>query len=155
MKIMSPFSALNDFMMELMLSILIISILVTIAIPVYTSYLDKAKISEAIGLMGNAKSRAAEYYSYHGHLPAKTEQLLGIKTSGTYTTNVIINNGAITTTMLHNGLSLSLRPALPSNQKLPKVITYVCGYATPPKGFIVQGENNTNIPPRYLTPVCR
>ena len=141
-------------MVELMISILIIAILAAIAVPIYTSYLEKAKITEAISLMGGTKSQMVEYYSYHGHFPAKTEQLLGIKTGGKYTTHITINNGTITATMRHNGLSVSLRPALAENEQ-PKVITYVCGYATPPNGFMVQGENQTNIPPHYLSFTCR
>jgi type IV pilus assembly protein PilA len=147
--------ALSFDIVEFILSMLIIGVLMMFLVPTYQSYLEKAKMTEAMSLMGGTKSQMVEYYSYHGHFPAKTEQL-GIKTAGQYTTNIAVNNGTITATMRHNNLSLSLRPALPSNQKLPKVIAYVCGYATPPDGFMVQGDNKTNIPPHYLSSLtCR
>jgi Tfp pilus assembly protein PilE len=142
-------------MVELIVSILIIGICAAIAIPIYTSYIQKTKVSEAIVLMGNTKSQMVEYYSIIGHLPTKTEQLLGAKTAGRYTTNITVDNGTITTTMRYNNLSLSLRPAYPPNKKLPKVIVYVCGYAAPPNHFIVQGKNNTNIPLHYLSFTCK
>ncbi len=150
-----PFNFIEGyFILELMLSILIIGILAAIAIPIYTSYLEKAKITEAITLMSGVKSDIAEYYSIYGRLPTKAEQLPYIITSGQYTSNLTLDNGVLTASMRHNDFSLSFRPAL-ANNELPKVITYVCGYATPPNHFIVQGENKTNIPPHYLSLTCR
>jgi type IV pilus assembly protein PilA len=140
--------------LELILSILIIGILVAIAIPLYTSYIEKAKISEASTLMSGVKSNVAEYYSIYGRLPTKAEQLPNIKTSGQYTSNISFENGVLTASLRHNDFSVSFRPAL-ANNELPKAITYVCGYAAPPNHFIVQGENQTNIPSHYLSLTCR
>jgi type IV pilus assembly protein PilA len=145
-------------MLELFMSLLIIGILIASAIPVYQSYFERAKITEAISLMGGAKSNLAEYYSYYGYFPDNLEQH-GVKTKGEYTTHITIDNGAMTATLASgnqdvNGFSLSLRPALAEND-LPKVITWACGYAQPPARFIIQAENQTNIPRHYLSLICR
>ncbi len=151
--------ALNDLIFEFVLCVFIIGTLMMFSVPIYSSYIERAKIAEVIGLMGGMKSSISEYYSYHGRFPTQIEQL-DVKTAGKYTSNITLENGAITaklvtTNQALDGLSLSLRPALPNNG-LPKVITWVCGYATPPDGFIVQGDNKTTIPPHYLSRLtCR
>jgi type IV pilus assembly protein PilA len=153
-KLKFSFNWLDDWLLELMLSILIIGLVIAAAVPIYATYIEKTLIIEAVGLMTGAKTDVAEYYSIHGQLPSRNEQLSGIKTAGRYTTHITVENGVLTGTIQHNDLLLSFRPALPNHQS-PKAIAYVCGYAKPPNGFIVQGDNKTNIPAKYLTLTCR
>jgi type IV pilus assembly protein PilA len=119
--------------------------------------LESSKISEALVLMSGAKSHIVEYYSFHGDFPDNLEQL-GVVTKGSYTHITINNNGAMTATLVStsqnlDGLSLSFRPAFADNGY--GLIAWVCGYAQPPARFIVQGENQTNIPRHYLSSICR
>jgi len=145
-------------LLEFMISLFIISVLYVIAISFYQTYLVRAKMSEAIALTGGVKYHIAEYYSYYGHFPANSDPV-DIVTSGSYVTDVSINSGAIVA-KFHpeneklKALSLSVRPALAGND-LPKVIRWICGYAQPPAHFIIQGENQTDIPPDYLVSTCR
>lgn len=151
-----PPSGIGIIVLELPISLLIIGILIATAIPFYQSYLESAKISEALCLMGGAKSHIVEYYSFHGNFPDNLEQL-GVVTKGNYT-HITINNGAMTATLNSgnqniSGLSLCLRPAFADNGY--GLIAWVCGYAQPHARFIVQGENQTNIPRHYLSSTCR
>lgn len=146
------------WLLEFMISVFIISLLCIIVIPIFQTYIVRAKVTEAITLMSGAKSNLAEYYSYYGYFPASTDQV-DIVTSGSYVSDVSINHGAIVTKFRDENqklknLSLSFRPALAEND-LPKVIKWICGYAHPPAHFLIQGENQTDIPPQYLLSTCR
>ncbi|MCK5718680.1 MAG: pilin [Thiomargarita sp.] len=147
----------QDFwLLEFFISIFIISLCSAIAITYYQSYLINAKVAEVIGLTTGVKVNITEFYSYYGYFPANSNQV-DFKTSGEYTSNITINNGAITGQLKQEdlkGSSLTIRPIL-SNSNLPKVMQWTCGYAQPPTNFTAQGENKTDISPKYLPSVCR
>jgi len=149
----------HDFLMfEFLISLLIISLSFIISIPIYQTHLLRAKMAELISLTIGAKTNIAHYYSYHGHFPISDEQV-NIVTSGTYLSDVTINNGTVLAKFgpengLLSGLSLSLRPALAKHNS-PKVIKWVCGYAQVPAHFMLQGKNQTTIPSEYLVSTCR
>jgi hypothetical protein len=103
-------------------------------------------------------SDIAQYYSIYGHFPASNDQVK-IVTSGTYVSDVTINNGTVLAKFGQkneslSGLSLSFRPDLAKSNP-PKVIKWTCGYAQPPAHFTIQGKNQTNIPSEYLVSTCR
>jgi len=144
--------------LEFFISLLIISLLLVIAFPIYQTYFLRAKMVEAISLTIGVKSDIAKYYSIYGHFPASNDQVK-IKTSGTYISDVTINNGTVLAKFGQeneslSGLLLSFRPALAENNP-PKVIKWVCGYAQPPAHFTIFGKNQTNIPSEYLVSTCR
>lgn len=146
------------FMLEFLISLLIITLLFVISIPIYQTYILRAKIAEPISFTIGAKTNIAQYYSYHGHFPVSHEQV-NIITSGTYLSEVTINNETVLAQFgpengLLSGLSLSSRPALAKHNP-PKVIKWVCGYAQAPAHFTLQGKNQTNIPSEYLVSTCR
>lgn len=68
-------------LLELMLVISIISILATIAMPSYKSYLVKAKVIKALSLLSRYKLNIAEYYSIQGKFPDKPELVFNGKNS--------------------------------------------------------------------------
>jgi len=145
------------WLLEFLISCLIISALYAVAIPFYQTYMLRAKVVEGIALTGGVKLSIAEYYSIYGHFPANIDQIDNIQTSGTYVENINMNSGAILVKfpdMNGNGSSLSVRPALAEND-LPKVIKWHCGYAQPPAHFVIQGENHTDMPSQYLVSTCR
>lgn len=145
------------WLLEFLISALIISVLCAVAIPLYETYMVRAKVTEGITLTGGMKLSIAEYYSYYGHFPASTDQVDNIVTSGTYVENIDINSGAILVEfpdMNGNGSLLSVRPALAEND-LPKVIKWHCGYAQAPAHFVIQGENHTDMLSQYLVSTCR
>ncbi len=56
-------------LIELMIGVAILGILAYIALPIYTSYIERAKISEAFSLVETAKSAVAEYHAINGKFP--------------------------------------------------------------------------------------
>jgi TM2 domain-containing membrane protein YozV/type II secretory pathway pseudopilin PulG len=70
--------------------VFIIGIFAAIAIPAYTDYLKKGKVSEAIQLLGGLKTPAEEYMASKGEFPP-TIDVLSDKTSGKYTASLESN----------------------------------------------------------------
>ena len=77
-------------LIELMIVVAIIGILAAVAIPAYQDYIARSQVSEAVSLMGSAKTPLAEYFADKGTWPANLSDVMG-NTSGKYT-------GAITST---------------------------------------------------------
>ena len=93
----------------------IIGIIAAVAIPSYGDYIHRAQASEAISLMGAAKSPLAEYFDAHRKWPNKLEEVAG-NTSGKYTLSVAITKGAgrsdeieLTATMRSEGVDRRVR----------------------------------------------
>lgn len=78
-------------LIELMIVIAIIGILAAVAIPAYTDYLKRSKVTEGINLLGGLKTPAEEYYADKGTWPEITS--IGGKTGGNYATKIAkVNN---------------------------------------------------------------
>jgi TM2 domain-containing membrane protein YozV/Tfp pilus assembly major pilin PilA len=90
--------------------IFIIGILAAIAIPAYTDYLNKSKVSEALSLLIGLKAPAEEYFADQGKFPS-TEDLesQGNIMSGKYTANIVSNPEQLylQATMKDNGSSIA------------------------------------------------
>jgi type IV pilus assembly protein PilA len=56
-------------LIELMIVIAIVGILAAIALPAYQDYTVRAKMSEPLATLAEAKTTIAEYYSANGQLP--------------------------------------------------------------------------------------
>jgi len=75
-------------LIELMIVVAIIGILAALAIPAYTDYTIRAKVSEAASLSGAVRTSIDIYYSENGTLWGTTlpgESTLGISESNEYT----------------------------------------------------------------------
>ena len=76
-----------EFLFEYrLMGVAAVGILAAVAIPAYTDYLKKAKVSEAIALLGSLKIPAVEYFLNYGRLPEVDD--IGGMTSGQYTKNI-------------------------------------------------------------------
>jgi type IV pilus assembly protein PilA len=146
-------------LIELMTVVAIIGILAAVAIPAYTDYLKRAKVSEAFILASSLIASIVDYYSYHGKLPSdnnavelpKPKQL-----GGQYVESMQIENGAIQVTFFEKSVGiLSLRPAVISGNPPSQTLIWVCGYAQAIEGMTVIGDNKTDIAPEYLPSNCR
>jgi len=73
-------------LIELMIVVAIIGILAAIAIPAYSDYTIKSRVSEAASLSGAAKTAVDIYFSENGTLPdaATTHPELSISLAGSY-----------------------------------------------------------------------
>ncbi|MFT5482410.1 MAG: type IV pilus assembly protein PilA [Halieaceae bacterium] len=67
-------------LIELMIVIAIVGILAAVALPAYQDYTVRAKTSEAMALLGEAKTTIAEYYISNGELPS-TVAKAGLRTN--------------------------------------------------------------------------
>ncbi|MFK5969360.1 MAG: pilin [Candidatus Marithrix sp.] len=147
------------FVIEFLISLLIMGILFAIAAPIYQVYSNRAKTTEAMMLINAVKADVVKYYSYYGKLPNSSKQLNPYISSGSYISDISMQQNTITAKFAQSneaiaGLSLSFTPAL-AKYEIPKVIKWVCGYSSVTDNFVLQGVNQTNIPPKYLTKTCR
>jgi type IV pilus assembly protein PilA len=67
-------------LIELMIVIAIVGILAAIALPAYQDYTVRAKVTEGLVAMAEAKTTIAEYYSANNYLP-DTATIAGINTN--------------------------------------------------------------------------
>ena len=67
-------------LIELMIVIAIVGILAAVALPAYQDYTIRAKMSEPLALMGEAKTSITEYFVANGVMPANNTQA-GIRTN--------------------------------------------------------------------------
>ena len=88
-------------LIELMIVIAILGILMAIAIPAYSDYTIRAKVSEGLQLASAAKLSVAEYSQSEGPFPGDNSTA-GIafseSISGNYVDNLVISTGVITIT---------------------------------------------------------
>jgi type IV pilus assembly protein PilA len=71
----------------------ILGIVAAIAIPAFPDYRNRSQASEAVSLLGAAKTPLAEYFSDQGKWPKSLDEVLGV-TSGKYTRSIAITKGA-------------------------------------------------------------
>ncbi len=79
-------------LIELMIVIAIIGILAAVAIPAYTDYLKKAKVSEAVTLLDAMKKDAQVYMDTMGTTVIPAFASVDARTGGTYTSNMTIHD---------------------------------------------------------------
>ena len=72
-------------LIELMIVVAIIGILAAVAIPAYTDYLKRSKVSEAVSLQGGLKTPIEEWIGSQGAWPNSITADLGGKVTGKYT----------------------------------------------------------------------
>ena len=143
---------------ELLFSILVISILVTVSIPTYLDCRLRAKLSHAFGEI----SKETDMYVYHtinGTWPQDKKQLekfqseLGFNLSDNkdkstyesyYVKNIEIENGAFHIMLKEElkGKTLTIRPAVPETDPTGPVIL-VCSKDKP--GWIIAGIDKTDV----------
>jgi type IV pilus assembly protein PilA len=67
-------------LIELMIVIAIVGILAAVALPAYQDYTIRAKMSEALATIGEAKTSVSEFFIANGTLPANSAEA-GIRTN--------------------------------------------------------------------------
>ena len=80
-------------LIELMIVVAIIGILAAVAIPAYSDYIAKAKVSECNMSFAGFKTEATTWYADAGKWPAAVGSLDGVVTGGNYITYVSYTSG--------------------------------------------------------------
>jgi type IV pilus assembly protein PilA len=75
-------------LIELMIVVAIIGILAAVAVPAYSDYTVRAKVTEALTAAGAAKTSVADYYYANDQLPKNNDEA-GLGTNTDYATDVI------------------------------------------------------------------
>ena len=102
-------------LIELMIVVAIIGILAAIAIPQYQDFIARSQVTEAVNLLGGAKTAIEESVSQDGIFPLAEASLaaLGIKVSSKYVKGIVGTvagtEGTITATFNLNGVSTGIK----------------------------------------------
>jgi len=134
---------------ELMIVVAVIAVIASIALPAYTDYTTRAKVSEAVTLLGGLKVPMVEYFWAETRWPSVTT--IGGKTTGVYTSviesQVWIDNG-----IQRYGVVATMKtdPKI-GNKKLimmyiPEIVDWEC---------TTEGLGEDAIPQKYLPTPCR
>jgi type IV pilus assembly protein PilA len=99
-------------LIELMIVVAIIGILAAVAIPAYQDYIARSQMSEAITLMGGAKTPLSEYVADQGALPTALTDVVRT-VSGRYVSGITLGGDAttvaLTATMNVAGVNSSIQ----------------------------------------------
>jgi type IV pilus assembly protein PilA len=99
-------------LIELMIVVAIIGILAAVAIPAYQDYIARSQMSEAVTLMGGAKTPLSEYIADTGGLPSAITDVVRT-TSGKYVASLALGGDAttiyLTATMGTSGVNSAIQ----------------------------------------------
>jgi len=133
-------------LIELMIVVAIIGILAAVAIPAYQDYIARSQVSEAVSLLGAAKTPVAEYISDKGVLPTITDAVT--TTSGKYTAGLAltgdVTNITLTATMASSGVNSGIVNGTVDMRSPDSAKTWSCTAGT-----------TSPLAPKYLPGACR
>lgn len=86
-------------LVEVMITVAIVGVLTTIAVPVYQDYMIRSQVSEGITLASGAKPLIAEYYAQNGEYPKNGSSVGYTGATGRFISNVEIREDSIVATM--------------------------------------------------------
>ncbi len=134
-------------LIELMIVIAIIAILAAIALPAYSDYTIRAKVSEVIVAADACKNSVAEYYQTKGSLPATIGAAGCSAATSTYNAGLTVTSGKIDIAIANKpelataaGTTFELTPAASA---VDKPIEWTCN------------SSATTTPKKYLPGFCR
>ena len=135
--------------LKVLATLFIVAVVAAVVLPSYGDYRHRAQLSEAIGLMGAAKTPLAEYFQDLKRWPNKLDEVASA-TSGIYTQSVVISKGAgeggdiqVVATMRSSSDGVDSRVAGKTVQitSVDHGKTWLC--------------RSANLPDKYLPTACR
>ncbi len=149
-------------LIELMIVVAIIGILAAIALPAYSDYMVRSKMTEIVGLASAAKTSVTEFRQAMGRMPAQTESGVNfskgqsgyLSTDITYTATNTTSTGVVSLTYTISaaqiGASFSGNAATANFVMMGEgqangQVTWKCN----------QTDAKTSIDTKYLPPNCR
>ncbi len=133
-------------LIELMTVVAIIGILVSVALPAYLDFLARSQISEAVTLLGSAKTPLSDYVYDRGAAPdtGTFNDLVPVR-EGKYVDNIVstgtISNILLTATMKPTQVSQPIRGRTLTLRTTDMGKTWICAAGT--------------VSPRFLPAACR
>ncbi len=144
-------------LIELMVVVAIIGILASIALPAYQDYIGRSKVAEMFTLSKPLKQAVADYYAYHGKMPADNGSLHLAKPEllqGNQVKAMTVENGAIHVSLeIESGKpdTISIRPVVLKPEFAAGVpldyLLWVSGHCkvNDAEKFEIVGENKTTL----------
>lgn len=149
-------------LLEVIITIGIIAILATIALPSQTGRFNQQKIVETLEIIDRYKEDIENAYRATGSFPVDNDSA-GIPSSekiiGNYLTGMSVENGAMQLSLGNklkqlDGKTLTVYPVfVPGSPASP--ISWLCGFDQLPDGLIAAGVNRTNVERHELPGRCR
>lgn len=153
-------------LIELMIVVAIIGILAAIAIPAYQDYTIRAQVTEGLNMIGGVKADVLDFNQQWNTWPTGVTAATNAGAGGLgyaqmpsskYVQQVDVSAGVIDITYGNQANTniatqvLSMRPGKSINGD----VSWICGNAPIPAGITVLGANNTTVPNKYLSAICR
>lgn len=149
-------------LIELMITVAVVAILATIAIPSNLISRQRSEVAEALHMSDNIRQRITDYYNSSLSFPADNSEagepepdlLIGNKV-----TRIEIENGAIHITMGNKvskslqGKILTIRPAIVTGSP-NSPISWLCGPDKPVPGMTAVGINKTDLANAMVPSSC-
>jgi type IV pilus assembly protein PilA len=140
-------------LIELMIVVAIIGILAAVAIPAYQDYIARSQVSEAVSLMGSAKTPLAEYFADKGIWPTMLSDVLG-NSSGKYTGSVSgVNTGTVNGTASTYTVQATMKTAQVNAAITAGAVVLQTGDSG--KNWLCTQGTATAISAKYLPGACR
>jgi type IV pilus assembly protein PilA len=145
-------------LIELMIVIAIVGILAAIALPAYQDYTVRAKMSEPMAYLAEAKTTLSEYYATRGEFPTAAQAGLNTNPDTEIVASIKYNDsddGIVAVTLKANvipgetgsGVGFSLSPITVTGSRS---VQWICGSVDSAGTDIT-----TVVPAKYLPSTCR
>ena len=149
-------------LIEVMVTVAVIGVLATLAIPSYHQRVVRAQVTESLQLTEAIKADVEAYYRQNRRFPTDNAAL-GLPPSdkliGNYVTRIVLDDGALHVSLgnyvnkMVEGNVISLQPLVVENSPRSPM-SWSCGTRAAPNGMVSVGENRTDVPRGFLPFEC-